>query len=778
MKMRNKAVPQPERDRSNRALLSRTFILLVVCGILAFLPLAATLCSLMIGQHDRYEELAVESQTRSTVITASRGTIYDRNMNILAVSATVENVFLDPNGLAAAGEDPELVAKGLSQILGVSEEFVLQQAADTTKYYKVIRRRISAEEADLVRAFLNEHQITGVYLEPDSKRYYPYSTLASQLIGFVNADNAGAEGLEARYDSVLSGKAGEIIRTRGAGDSEMLYPYETYYSAEDGKSLVLTLDTTVQYYLEKAMENAIAKYDIQKGAFGIVMDVNTGGILAMSTLGGYDPNQYLEICDPDAAAEAEALKAERDALPEGTAAYEAAQNAYLQALADARQTQWRNRCTSDGYEPGSTFKTITLAAALEEGTVTMGSSFFCGGSTAIAGRSKPLHCWRSGGHGSQSTAQALQNSCNIAFANIGISLGGEAFYEYVKAFGLTEKTGIDLYGEGSGFFFEKSLLTAENSYASLTSGAFGQTFKVTPLQLVRAIAAVVNGGYVLQPYLVSDVLDSDGNLISHTEPTVLRQVISEKTSETMRMLMESVVSEGTAKNAQVIGYRIGGKTGTSEKIDVLDENGQPVKDRIVSFVGVAPIDDPQYIILVALDTPSQESGIYISGGQMAAPTVREVLSDVLPYLGVGAQYAEGDLERINVEMPDVCGMTEREAAALLREQGLSYELRGSGEKITDQIPKAGAEIPGGSSVLLYTEGQAPQELTDVPSLEGLTALEAAKILADAGLYLQTVGAEMTASGDVIVTGQDIPSGTPVAFGTVVTAELTDVTARD
>jgi len=776
--MRKKAVPLPERDRSNRALLSRTFILLVVCGILAFIPLATTLCSLMIGQHDRYEELAVESQTRSTVVTASRGTIYDRNMNILAVSATVENVFLDPNGLAAAKEDLDLVAGGLSQILGVSEEFIRQQAADTTKYYKVIRRRISAEEADLVRAFLNEHQITGIYLEPDSKRYYPYSTLASQLIGFVNADNAGAEGLEARYDSVLTGTAGEIIRTRGAGDSEMLYPYETYYSAEDGSSLVLTLDTTVQYYLEKAMENAIAKYDIRKGAFGIVMDVNTGGILAMATLGGYDPNQYLEICDPDTEAEVDALKAERDSLPAGTEAYEAANNAYMQALSEARQSQWRNRCTSDGYEPGSTFKTITLAAALEEGAVSLQSSFFCGGSTQIAGRSKPLHCWRSAGHGSQSTAQALQNSCNIAFANIGIGLGGEAFYEYVKAFGLMEKTGIDLYGEGSGFFFDKSLLTAENSYASLTSGAFGQTFKVTPLQLVRAIAAVVNGGYVLEPYLVSDVLDSEGNVLSHTEPTVLRQVISEQTSETMCALMESVVSEGTAKNAQLIGYRIGGKTGTSEKIDVLDENGQPVKDRIVSFVGVAPIEDPQYIVLVALDTPSQESGIYISGGQMAAPTVREVLSDVLPYLGIAPDYAGEDLQNINVEMPELGGMTEREAAALLRERGLTYELRGNGETVTDQIPKAGSQIPGGSSVLLYTEGQAPVELTDVPHLEGLTAMEAEKTLAEAGLYLQTVGAEMTTSGDVIVTGQDIPSGTPVAAGTVVTAELTDVTARD
>ena len=732
----------------------------------------------MIGQHDRYEELAIESQTRSTAVGASRGTIYDRNMNILAKSATVENVFLDPNGLKNAGMDLDLVAGGLSQILGVSEEFVREQAADTTKYYKVIKRRITADTADRVRAFLNEHRIIGVYLEPDTMRYYPYSTLASQVIGFVNADNSGAEGLEARYNEILSGTSGEIIRTRGAGDSEMLYSYETYYDAADGCSLVLTLDTTVQYYLEKAMENAIAKYDIQKGAFGIVMEVDTGAILGMATLGGYDPNNYLEICDPDTEQLLAELRQARDRLPEGSEAYEAAHSTYVNALAAARQSQWRNRCTSDGYEPGSTFKTITLAAALEDGAVSLGSSFFCGGSTQIAGRSKPLHCWKSAGHGSQSTAQALQNSCNIAFANIGISLGGERFYEYVEAFGLTEKTGIDLYGEGSGFFFEKSLLTKENSYASLTSGAFGQTFKVTPLQLVRAIAAVVNGGYLMEPYLVSDVLDGEGDLISHTEPTVLRQVISEETSRTMCALMESVVSEGTARNAQLIGYRIGGKTGTSEKIDVLDENGQPVKDRLVSFVGVAPMDDPQYIILVALDTPSSESGIYISGGQMAAPTVREVLADVLPYLGVEPDYSGEDPNRVNVEMPELSGMTADAAARLLTERGLSWDVLGEGITVTDQIPEAGTSLPGGSCVRVYTEGTAPSETVSMPELSGMTAAEAETCLTAMGLYLQTVGAEKTASGDVIVTGQDIPSGIPVMPGTVVTAELTDVTAGD
>lgn len=558
----------------------------------------------------------------------------------------------------------------------------------------------------------------------------------------------------------------------------MLYSYEKFYDATDGNSLILTIDTTVQYYLEKNMEAAIEKYDIQKGAFGIVMNVNTGEIMAMATLGGYDPNNYLEIYDTSALEELEQLKAERDQYAEGTEEYEAANEVYTAALASARQGQWRNRCTSDGYEPGSTFKLITLASALEEGTTTLDSTFFCGGTTEIKGRESLLNCWKSGGHGSETTAQALQNSCNIAFADIGIGLGGENFYEYVKNFGLMEKTGIDLYGEGSGVFFDKSLLTDEDSYASLTSGAFGQTFKVTPLQLVRAVSAVVNGGYVLQPYLVSEVLDSEGNTISRMEPTVIRQAISEETSATMCALMESVVAEGTAKNAQLPGYRIGGKTGTSEKMDEFDENGNPVSDRIVSFVGVAPIDDPQYIVLVALDTPSNESGIYISGGQMAAPTVRDVLADILPYLGIEPDYSDAEIESINVEVPDVTDMTESEAAKALSEKSLTYEVRGDGATVTDQIPEAGAEIPGASRIVIYMGEEKPTETVTVPDLRDYRVTDADEYLRSLGLYLQTKGAAKSESSNVVITDQDVEPGTNVELGTTVTVELTDVTAQD
>ena len=778
-KKHRRGFPFPERDRANRALLGRMLLLLALCGVLAFVPLVGTLYRLMIRDHDYYEGLAIQSQTRSTRVSASRGVLYDRNMNILSTSATVETVFLDPNAIAAKKQDVDLIASGLSRILDVREDFIREQAADTTKYYKIVRKKIPEQLADEVRDFINENELSGIYLEPDSQRYYPYGSLAAQVLGFVNADNVGAEGLEAYYNSVLEGTAGEIIRTKGAGNSEMLYSYEKFYDAADGRSLVLTLDATVQYYLEKNMQAAISKYDIQKGAFGIVMNVNTGEILAMATLGSYDPNQYLEIYDDSVRAELETLKAARDACAEGSAEYAAADETYSAALAEARQAQWRNRCTSDGYEPGSTFKTITLAAALEEGTTTLESRFFCGGTTQVKGRDKPLNCWKAGGHGAESTAEALQNSCNIAFADIGVSLGGEKFYEAVKNFGLMEKTGIDLYGENAGVFFAKELLTDEKSDASLTSGAFGQTFKVTPLQLVRAISAVVNGGYVLQPHLVSEVLDPSGGTVSRTGTTVLRQAISEETSATMCALMESVVSEGTARNAQLPGYRIGGKTGTSEKIDVLDENGNPVRDRIVSFVGVAPMDDPQYIVLVALDTPSNASGIYISGGQMAAPTVRDVLADILPYLGVEPDYSDAEIGSINIEVPDVRDLRSGEAEAALAEKSFRCTLKGEGDTVTDQLPAPGAEIPGNSEVILYLGGaEKPMDTVTVPDLRNCRVTDADEALRSIGLYLQTKGAAKTASGDVVITDQDVAPGSAVARGTVVTVELTDKTAQD
>ena len=614
----------------------RILAVMIVLGIAAFLPVALQMYTLMITDFDYYSNLALRNQTRTTNVTAHRGTIYDRNMNILAISKTVENVYLDPHELKQSKADMDLVARELSQILNVDEGRILELGKDLTKRYQQVAANIEEEVAAKVRAFINSNNISGIHLEPSSKRTYPYGTLAAQVIGFTNASNTGAEGVEASYNAYLQGTAGKVITTKGNNEMDMPYSYEKYVEAIPGCDVVLTLDATIQACLENQMQNAIEKYDVQNGAFGIVMEVKTGKILAMATLGSYDPNNYLEIMDETVRNEIEQLRLNYLSQPVGTEAYEKAKSDYETSLSGARLKQWRNRVLSDGYEPGSTFKVLTMAAALDCGAIDLKTSFHCSGAEKIPGRSQLLHCWRSTGHGAETTAQALQNSCNLAFAHIALKLGGERFYDYISNFGVMEKTGIDLAGESKGVFFSKELIVDTDKWgtASLTSGSFGQTFKLTPLQLVRAISAVVNGGNLMEPYIVDEVINADGKTVLRQEPTVIRQVISPETSKTMCELLKSVVDVGTAKNASVAGFSIGGKTGTSEKIDVLDENGQPTLDKIVSFVGIAPMDDPEYIVLVALDTPSRKTGIYISGGVMAAPTVGAVMADILPYLGV------------------------------------------------------------------------------------------------------------------------------------------------
>jgi len=514
------------------------------------------------------------------------------------------------------------------------------------------------------------------------------------------------------------------------------------------------------------MQTAIDKYDVQNGAFGIVMNIKTGEILAMATLGGYDPNQYLEIADQETVRELEQLKSEGSEV-------------YQKALGEARLKQWRNRCISDGYEPGSTFKVLTMAAALDSGAITLDTAFHCSGSEQIPGRAQRLHCWRSTGHGAQKTPQALQNSCNLAFAHIALKLGGERFYDYIQRFGVTEKTGIDLTGESKGVFFDKELVTNTDKWgtASLTSGSFGQTFKLTPIQLVRAIASVVNGGYLLEPYIVSEVVDAEGNTVLKQEPTVIRQVISNETSRTMCSLLTSVVTEGTAKNASVAGYSIGGKTGTSEKIDIFDENGQRVLDKIVSFVGIAPMDNPEYIVLVALDTPSRQTGIYISGGVMAAPTVGAVMADILPYLGVEQTFSEEDAAGQVVIVDDLTGMTAKEAEKLLKEKTLTVRSIGTGETVTGQIPAPGQQISGNSQVLIYLGEEPPTDRVAVPNFIGMNRQQAADAAAQLGLYILVAG-NTDLSPNVTVTSQSIAPGDTVDIGTTIQLNFADTKAAD
>ena len=788
-----KQANREQNQRANRTILRRTLVLMVLCGIVAFVPLIGTLYHLMITEHDYYNEKAIKNQTRSTNLTATRGVIYDANMNVLASSSTVETVFIDPNEIAEQMKQPEnsnlldQIARGLGEILDIEPSFVYEQAADKQYRYKVIKRKISEELADEVRAFISENSITGVYLETDLKRDYPNSSLAAQALGFVSSDNNGSEGLEAYYNEELSGTAGKVVTSKGNYGSEMLYTYEKYYDASDGSSLITTIDSTVQAYVEKNLQNAIDKYDIKNGAFCIVMDVNTGEIKAMATLGSYDPNNYLEIYDDTTALLLENERAAALALPEASAAYEAAIETYKQDVAAARMAQWRNRCVSDGYEPGSTFKLITLASALDSGAVTLNDSFYCGGQEKFTGREQILNCWKSAGHGAQTTAQALGNSCNIAFGHIGLRMGGDTFYDYLKSFGVMEKTGVDLPGEASGLFYERKYLNDPANYGTsyLITSSFGQSFRITPMQLVRAVAAIVNGGYVLEPYIVSEVVDADGNTVEKNEKTVLRQVISQQTSETMRTLMEQVVTEGTASAARTPGYRVGGKTGTSEKLDEYDENGQQVKDKIVSFVGVAPIDDPKYVVLVALDTPAYSEnsekytvhGMYISGGLMAAPTVRDIFLDILPYLGVEPDYGSEDIRGVNFTVPDVIGMDETEAGELLAEKTITYRVVGTGSVVTDQLPVAGSQVPGNSQIILYMGAEKQATRVEVPDFIGCSVADVNYLASNAGLYVQAKGTDRT---DVYVLAayQDIDPGTEVDRGTTITVEFSSTGASD
>ena len=743
----------------------RILVVGAVLGLMAFVPAALRLYSLMVTNYDFYRRLALENQSRVTRIMGERGEIYDRNMNLLAGNESVENVYLAPLELNQSQADLQALSQTLGELLEEDPAEILNKAENTKLRYQQIARNVDRETADAIRNYVNETGISGVHLEPTTQRYYPYGSLASQVIGFANISGEGCEGVEAAYNSYLAGSLGQVITSKGNNEMEMPFSYEDFVEAGKGDSVILTIDATVQACLEKQMENAIARYDVQNGAFGMVMNAKTGEILAMATIGGYDPNNYLEIYDEEKALELEQLRLAYLGYELGADDYVTKPFSLAVLLAKTKALIRRSR-GEDGEK-------------LTCGAITLDSSFYCCGAEQIPGRAQLLHCWRSAGHGSEQTPQALQNSCNIAFAHIALQLGGERFYEYVQKFGVLEKTGIDLAGESKGVFFDKSTVTDTEKWgtASLTSGSFGQTFKLTPLQLVRAVAAVVNGGNLLEPYIVQEVVDAQGNTVLYQEPTVIRQVISEETSKTMCQLLQSVVEEGTAKNAQVAGFSIGGKTGTSEKIDVFDENGQRVLDKIVSFVGIAPMDDPEYIVLVALDTPSRETGIYISGGVMAAPTVGAVMADILPYLGVERSFSPEEAAGREIVLEDFTGMSVSDAQKKLKEMGLAGQIIGEDGVITDQIPGAGETIPGDSQVLLYCGEEAQERMVEVPDFYGLNRQQASDRAGELGLYILVTGND-SLSPQVVVTGQSLPAGTQVPVGTTIELQFADTQVSD
>lgn len=748
-------------------MLRRTLFLMIVCGIVAFIVLAIQLFRLQILDHDKYESLAIDQQVRETNVSANRGTIYDRNGKILAASADVSNIFISPAEIKKNNEDPVLIAQGLSEILGVDYGKILEMTQDTGSWYKTVARKVEDDLTEQVRQFKSENNLIGVKIESDTKRYYPYGSLASHVIGFVGTDNYGLSGIESYYDDVLTGTDGRVIRATNAAGTQLLYTnYEDYYDAQDGSDVVLTIDATIQYYLEKHLQQAVEDYDIRKGAAAIAMDPKTGEILGLVSLDNFDLNNYQAV--------SEEVQEEIDA-----AETDEEKSALLSA---AQQKQWRNKAISDTYEPGSVFKIITLSMALEEGVTDINDSFYCGGSIQVTGDDEPRNCWKRQGHGAQTLTQAVQHSCNVAFINLGVRVGARSFYKYAEAFGFlnlpedtsaipSARTGIDIAGESGSIWWSQDLFYQSNNLSQLAAASFGQTFTVTPIQMITAVSACINGGYLMKPYLVKEVQGDDGEVLSTNQPTVVRQVISEDTSATVRNILERVVGDpvdGTGKNAYVAGYSIGGKTGTSEKVSQDAAGG--AKEYIVSFLGFAPTDDPKIAILVLLDTPSNDTGIYISGGQMAAPVVGNMMADILPYLGVEPDYSETEKENMDKTMPDVKGMSLTEAQIAVTNAGLTCRVIGDGDTVTDQLPVAYSIIADGSQVILYAGTEPSAEQEAVPNLIGYSYTDAALILSWYGLFVRT-DSSVTNPDLQMVSTQSIAEGEMVDHGTIVNVTL-------
>ena len=700
---------------------------------------------------EELQSKAVNQQTRRTVVTASRGTIYDTAGNILAISSSAETIILSPLEINNALNDTEnpvtwtkdSLAAGLAEILGKDAASIRKRMDNVKSQYELIQLRADEEVAAKVRAYVEENKISGVHLVADTKRYYPYGSLAAQVIGFVGDDNTGLYGLEAYYEEELEGQSGLVISAKDQAENDMLYTYEQYFAAKNGSDLTLTLDTTIQYYLEKGLEAMTDKFSAANGASGIVMNAKTGGIMAMASYPNYDLNDFLTVSD-------QTLQ-ERIERGEST-------------LADMQLLQWRNKALNDTYEPGSTFKILTLSAALEEGVVDKTTTVNCGGSVNISGYT--IHCSNKNGHGLQTLVQSVGNSCNPAFINYGLRIGNEKFYEYMRSFGLMNTTGIDLGGEAVGVFAADSSFTQ----LDLACYAFGQNFTVTPLTLISAQAACVNGGYLHTPYLVERITDSDGNVTYRHDSTPVRQVISEQTSATVRECLEYVVASGTGKNGQVAGYRIGGKTGTADK-------GQ-TGDVVVSFLCFAPADDPQVIMLITMDTPSRATGTYVSGGTMGAPTASTVMAEILPYLGIEPSYSAEELLGMDTTVPNVIGSTVEQAKEKLKERALSYKIVGDGDTITDQTPAGGAIIPGKSTVILYASAAKPTDKCVVPHLLGKTPSEANTAATAAGLLIRFSGTTGSESSAIRVLSQSIDEGTEVDAGTVITVQLGDTSVTD
>lgn len=720
-------------------------MVMALCFTVAFTALIFRVGWLQIVRGKDLSREALDQQTSDNTVSAKRGNIYDRNYKVLATNSTVETISITPETVRSSIEKKGLtvdeVSSRIADILGLEKENVKDKISKTIQN-ETLKKKVDKTTADTLRQYVTATGLSGVVFTEDVKRYYPYNNFAAQVIGFCGTDNQGLEGIESIYDEELSGVPGRVVSARESTGLESNNGYENYIAAQDGNSVVLTIDETIQSYVQKNLEAAAADNKVAEGAAAIVMDVNTGEILAMCTEPDYDLNAPFEITDsieekyPGIREELENLEGEE----------------YNNRLSEVMQTVRRNKAVVDSYEPGSTFKSVTASIALDTGACSLSDTFSCGGSYTVADRT--IRCANTSGHGTQDFAQAVQNSCNPAFIQIGQKMGKDRFITGMNAFGFFQKTGIEIPGESSGLGFIKDSMTD----VDLATTAFGQSITVTPLQMVAAVSAVANGGTLMKPHIVKQVVNSDMGIVENVEPETVRQVISSETSKEMCNILESVVSVGGGKNAYLAGYRIAGKTGTSEKYP------RGNNKYVASFIGFAPADDPQVVCLVILDEPNGDS---YYGGTIAAPVVRDILGETLQYLGVEPKYTSDEEEYVDVEIPDVTGMTKSDAGIALDESGLNVKFSGDSDVVVDQIPKAHTKATQGSTVVLYTEGTKAARTVAVPNVIGQTPAAANATLVDNGLNAKIKGVSKSGQNATCI-GQSPVEGTMVEPGTVVT----------
>lgn len=751
---------------------------LVLTAILVFLGFGAAAGSLFYWQIVRGEDMssaALNQSLHSTTLPAMRGTIYDATgTKVLAQSASVWTVVLEPAYLYDDEDLRRTVSNGLAPILGLDAEDIYEKTGDGSSYYTVLKRQVETETRDQINKFLADNKIeSGIRLIDDYKRYYPYGTVASNILGFTGTDGQGLGGVETYYDEELSGTEGRLISARNAWNTDMPFEYEQYVEAEDGHSLVLTIDETVQSILEKYLAEGLQTYMVQNGAVAVLMDVDTGAILGMATNPYYDPNDPFTVLDEtlldkvradmeedieDELALAEA-SGDEDAIEELTIDEDAV---YNQAL----NLQWRNKAVSDTYYPGSVYKMCVGAMALEEGVVTLDSTFTCTGNMPVEGVEGGINCWKREGHGLETFAAGIYNSCNPWMIHIGQLLGADTFCKYREAFGMTESTGIDLPGEAATMYHAYEDMVP----ADLAVESFGQNFAITAVHMITAASAIANGGYLVQPHVVDRILDSDGNIVSTADTSYRRQVISEETSRAIIDILQYNAESGSATGGYVAGYRIAGKTGTTEKIADWNASNSDVKTYIASYCGFAPAEDPKYALLVFFDEPNwEENGVGNGGNAVAGPIFAKIMEEVLPYLGVEAQYNEEEAELLDTTAPSVTGMTLDQAYAVLEEAGLSYTVLGDESDgsiaVTQQVPASGTAVPKDGQVVLYTSGyDEASTLVTVPNFTGLDLVNANYVASLSGLQVSVSGS--TGEG-ATVTSQALEEGEQVPMGTVI-----------